>query len=77
MGGSLFLPDDLTRNWGRSRCIPIQPQEMYQGFFLAPHVVGQALKGAVFTAAMLEKLRDEFISEMEQQANRFNSIGTI
>jgi cystathionine beta-lyase family protein involved in aluminum resistance len=31
-------------------------QEMYQGFFLAPHVVGEALKGAVFTAAMLEKL---------------------
>ncbi len=31
-------------------------QEMYQGFFLAPHVVGQALQGAVFTAALLEKL---------------------
>jgi cystathionine beta-lyase family protein involved in aluminum resistance len=31
-------------------------QEMYQGFFLAPHVAGQALKGAVFTAAMLEML---------------------
>ncbi len=31
-------------------------QEMYQGFFLAPHVVGQALKGAVFTAAMLERI---------------------
>lgn len=31
-------------------------QEMYHGFFLAPHVVGQALKGAVFTAALLEKL---------------------
>ena len=30
--------------------------EMYQGFFLAPHVVGQALKGAIFTAAILEKL---------------------
>ncbi|MDN3014655.1 methionine gamma-lyase family protein [Paenibacillus sp. BSR1-1] len=30
--------------------------EMYQGFFLAPHVVAQALKGAVFTAATLEKL---------------------
>ncbi|QFK71247.1 methionine gamma-lyase family protein [Pradoshia sp. D12] len=29
--------------------------EMYQGFFLAPHVVGQSLKGAIFTAAMLEK----------------------
>ncbi|MGM9988960.1 MAG: aminotransferase class I/II-fold pyridoxal phosphate-dependent enzyme [Bacillaceae bacterium] len=31
-------------------------QDMYQGFFLAPHVVGQALKGAVFTAAFLEEL---------------------
>lgn len=31
-------------------------QEMYQGFFLAPHVVGQALKGAMFTAAFLERL---------------------
>lgn len=30
--------------------------EMYQGFFLAPHVVGQALKGAVFTAAILESV---------------------
>ncbi|TDL34962.1 methionine gamma-lyase family protein [Jeotgalibacillus sp. S-D1] len=31
-------------------------QEMYQGFFLAPHVVSQSLKGAVFTAAMLEEV---------------------
>ncbi len=31
-------------------------QEMYQGFFMAPHIVGQALKGAVFTAAILERL---------------------
>ncbi|MBP1080111.1 cystathionine beta-lyase family protein involved in aluminum resistance [Bacillus capparidis] len=31
-------------------------QEMYQGFFLAPHVVGQALKGAVFTSRLFEKL---------------------
>ncbi|GAE34701.1 aminotransferase class I/II-fold pyridoxal phosphate-dependent enzyme [Halalkalibacter akibai] len=30
--------------------------EMYQGFFLAPHVVSQALKGAIFTAALLERL---------------------
>lgn len=29
---------------------------LYQGFFLAPHVVGQALKGAIFTAAFMEKL---------------------
>jgi cystathionine beta-lyase family protein involved in aluminum resistance len=31
-------------------------QEMYQGYFLAPHVVGQALKGAVFTSAILEEI---------------------
>src|SRR5690606_30362561 len=30
--------------------------EMYQGFFLAPHVVSQALKGAVFTSALLEEV---------------------
>lgn len=30
--------------------------EMYQGFFLAPHVVGQAVKGAVFAAALLERI---------------------
>src|SRR5699024_4593456 len=29
-------------------------QEMYQGFFLAPHVVGEALKGAIFTASMMD-----------------------
>lgn len=29
-------------------------QEMYQGFFMAPHAVGEALKGAVYTAALLD-----------------------
>ncbi|WP_339227795.1 methionine gamma-lyase family protein [Oceanobacillus sp. FSL K6-2867] len=29
-------------------------QEMYQGFFLAPHIVGEALKGAVLTARFLD-----------------------
>lgn len=29
-------------------------QEMFQGFFLAPHIVGEALKGAIFTASMME-----------------------
>lgn len=28
--------------------------DMYQGFFMAPHIVSQALKGAVFTSALLE-----------------------
>ncbi|MCT1540858.1 MULTISPECIES: methionine gamma-lyase family protein [Lysinibacillus] len=30
--------------------------DFYQGFFLAPHVVSQALKGAIFTASMLEEI---------------------
>ncbi|SDJ00255.1 methionine gamma-lyase family protein [Salimicrobium halophilum] len=30
-------------------------QEMYQGVFLAPHMVGEALKGALFTAKYLEE----------------------
>ncbi|WP_408011065.1 aminotransferase class I/II-fold pyridoxal phosphate-dependent enzyme [Pseudalkalibacillus sp. A8] len=30
--------------------------DMYQGFFLAPHVVSQSLKGSVFTAAFLEEI---------------------
>lgn len=29
---------------------------MYQGFFLAPHAVGEAIKGAVYAAALLEKM---------------------
>lgn len=28
--------------------------EMYQGFFMAPHTVGEALKGAIYTSALLE-----------------------
>jgi cystathionine beta-lyase family protein involved in aluminum resistance len=31
-------------------------RDYFQGLFLAPHVVGQALKGAVFTSALLENL---------------------
>src|SRR5699024_3465292 len=30
--------------------------EMYQGFFLAPHVVNQAVKGAIFTSKFLSEL---------------------
>lgn len=33
--------------------------EMIQGFFLAPHVVSQAIQGAVFTAALLEEFSIE------------------
>jgi cystathionine beta-lyase family protein involved in aluminum resistance len=50
-------------------------QEMYQGFFLAPHVVGQALKGAVFTAAILEKLGMN--SEPKWNAKRTDLIQSV
>lgn len=30
--------------------------DMYQGFFLAPHIVSQAVKGAIFTSAVLEQV---------------------
>ncbi|SFF99580.1 aminotransferase class I/II-fold pyridoxal phosphate-dependent enzyme [Sporolactobacillus nakayamae] len=31
-------------------------KDQYQGFFLSPHTVAQAVKGAVFTSALMEKL---------------------
>lgn len=33
-----------------------QTRSIYQGLFLAPHMVGQAVKGAIFAAALLEEL---------------------
>lgn len=31
-------------------------RDFYQGFFLAPHFVGEAIKGAIFSAALFEEL---------------------
>ena len=31
-------------------------QSFYQGFFMAPHTTGQAIKGSIYAAALLEKL---------------------
>ncbi|OIJ09990.1 hypothetical protein BKP35_16045 [Anaerobacillus arseniciselenatis] len=50
-------------------------QEMYQGFFLAPHVVGQALKGAVLTAAFLEELK--FKTDPKWDADRTDLIQSV
>ncbi|MDT9724282.1 hypothetical protein DUZ99_04670 [Xylanibacillus composti] len=33
-----------------------QTRSMYQGLFLSPHTVGQAVKGAIFAAALFEEL---------------------
>lgn len=51
-------------------------QEMYQGFFLAPHVAGQALKGAIYSCIFRE-VRNEYITSMECTKNRFNSVCSI
>lgn len=50
-------------------------QEMYQGFFLAPHVVGQALKGAVFSSAMFEELGMQ--SEPKWNSERTDLIQSV
>lgn len=49
--------------------------EMYQGFFLAPHVVGEALKGAIFTAGLLEHLG--FIVDPPWDAVRTDLIQSV
>lgn len=50
-------------------------QEMYQGFFLAPHVVAQAVKGAVFTARFLELLG--FSPSPQYQEKRTDLIQSV
>ncbi|MFC3039995.1 aminotransferase class I/II-fold pyridoxal phosphate-dependent enzyme [Virgibacillus xinjiangensis] len=50
-------------------------QEMYQGFFMAPHVVAEALKGAVFTARFLELAG--FQTTPEYDAERSDLIQTV
>ncbi|PAV30083.1 hypothetical protein CIL05_09410 [Virgibacillus profundi] len=50
-------------------------QETYQGFFLAPHIVGEALKGAVFTARFLELAG--FETTPHYQAKRTDLIQSV
>src|SRR5690625_5181278 len=50
-------------------------QEMYQGFFLAPLIVGEALKGAVFTARLLELIG--YKSTPHYQAARTDLIQSV
>jgi len=48
---------------------------MYQGLFLAPHMVGQALRGSVFAAAMFEKLG--FVSKPGWEEARTDLIQAV
>ncbi|WP_163536871.1 methionine gamma-lyase family protein [Gracilibacillus sp. YIM 98692] len=50
-------------------------QEMYQGFFMAPHIVSQALKGAIFTSAYLTKLG--FQTTPHYQSKRTDLIQSV
>ncbi|WP_040981560.1 aminotransferase class I/II-fold pyridoxal phosphate-dependent enzyme [Oceanobacillus jeddahense] len=50
-------------------------QEMYQGFFMAPHTVGEALKGALFTARFLELAG--FQTSPSYQEKRTDLIQTV
>jgi cystathionine beta-lyase family protein involved in aluminum resistance len=50
-------------------------QEMYQGFFLAPLIVGEALKGAVFTSRFLDLLG--FVTKPHYQAKRTDLIQSV
>ena len=64
IGGYIAGRQDLIERCGYRLTAPgigkeagasLNLQEMYQGFFLAPHVVSQSLKGALFTSLLLEK----------------------
>lgn len=50
-------------------------QEMYQGFFLAPHVVGESIKGSIFTARLMELLG--YTTTPHYQAKRTDLIQSI
>ncbi|WP_017187053.1 aminotransferase class I/II-fold pyridoxal phosphate-dependent enzyme [Alkalibacillus haloalkaliphilus] len=50
-------------------------QEMFQGLFLAPHTVGEALKGSYFTATLLCKLG--FVTTPSPEQDRTDLIQSI
>jgi cystathionine beta-lyase family protein involved in aluminum resistance len=49
--------------------------KMFQGLFLAPHMVGQALKGSIFAAAMFEELG--FATQPRWEESRSDLIQAI
>lgn len=49
--------------------------EFYEGFFLAPHTTGEAIKGMIFSAALLEKLGCEVTPKWDEP--RTDLIQTI
>ncbi|AYC29323.1 aminotransferase class I/II-fold pyridoxal phosphate-dependent enzyme [Paenisporosarcina cavernae] len=50
-------------------------QDMYQGFFLAPHIVSQAVKGATFTSEILQQYG--FTTSPSSKENRTDLIQSV
>lgn len=84
-GGYVAGDADLVERVGYALTVPGIGQEeaatqqnmraMIQGFFLAPHVVGEAIKGAIYAAVLLEELG--FTVSPKWQAPRTDLIQTI
>lgn len=84
-GGYIAGRRDLVEKVGYALTVPgIGAEEaatlnnlsnMFQGFFLAPHVVGEAIKGAIFTAALLAQLNLDV--QPAWQAPRTDLIQTV
>ncbi|TGB00376.1 hypothetical protein E4665_01480 [Sporolactobacillus shoreae] len=84
-GGYIVGKKDLVSKCAERLTVPGQGKEVgptlgelkdqYQGFFLAPHIVAQALKGAVYTAALMEILGMETSPSWE--APRTDLIQTV
>lgn len=50
-------------------------RDFYRGFFLAPHVTGEAIKGSIYTAALLEKMGAEVSPKWD--AKRTDLVQTV
>lgn len=84
-GGYIVGKKDLVSKCAERLTVPGQGKEVgptlgelkdqFQGFFLAPHIVAQALKGAVYTAALMEILGMETSPSWE--APRTDLIQTV
>ena len=62
------LGDEIGASLGNNRL-------MFQGLFLAPHVVAEALKGAVFTAKIMEKMN--YITSPASSSKRSDIIQAV
>ena len=54
--GAFFLPHDGSRHGCRARRFSVQQPPVVSGLFLAPHVVAQAVKSAIFAAALFDMM---------------------